>query len=269
MLAGEANHENFPLPHGDSGSWRPESEQLAKAPDSKSEAIFPRAFRSQDRPFLLFSRLTKRGEGVHEEFFLTKSEEGKISPGVGEASLCGVDPEGGKASHLLHALVVLPDQLGKKGNAGGPCEAGSGAGVESEGRSNARNPKLGAGRGQNEVVALILIVLDTGRDFRVDQAGKPFFQEPFHVPLQGFAGHPPEVRMENPLHPAGPEEFGQGEKSEEDESQKTTGRFPLQNKRPEDELGVPGNDRLIEIKEDKLVGSRHVVTLMIAAKKGI
>jgi hypothetical protein len=75
--------------------------------------------------------------------------------------------------------------------------------------------------------------------------------------------------MEDPFHPAGPEEFGQGEKSEEDESQKTADRFPPQNKRPEYQLGVPGNDRLIEIKEDKLVGRWHAVTLMITTKKGI
>jgi hypothetical protein len=57
--------------------------------------------------------------------------------------------------------------------------------------------------------------------------------------------------MEDPFHPTRAEELGERKKNDEDEGKESSGRFASQDKRAKNELGVPGDDRLIEIKKDR------------------
>ena len=64
--------------------------------------------------------------------------------------------------------------------------------------------------------------------------------------------------MEDALHSAGSEDFVEGEEGEEDESEKSARRFLAKHVATEDELGVPRDDRLVEIEEDIVGGGLHL-----------
>lgn len=56
--------------------------------------------------------------------------------------------------------------------------------------------------------------------------------------------------MENAFHSTGSEDFVEGKEENEDKSQETSCRFLPEDIAPEDELGVPWDDGLVQVEED-------------------
>ena len=75
--------------------------------------------------------------------------------------------------------------------------------------------------------------------------------------IEGSGLHFPEVGMEDPFHPACPEDFVEREEGQENGSEESPEGLAMKDKAPKHQLGVPGDDRLIEVVEDKLVRLRH------------
>lgn len=63
--------------------------------------------------------------------------------------------------------------------------------------------------------------------------------------------------MEHAFHASGTEDLVQRKEGQEQWRHEFSDGLALQNVAPEDQLGIPGNDRLIQVVENELVGSWH------------
>tara|TARA_Y100000385_G_C12712210_1_gene475080 strand:- start:37 stop:240 length:204 start_codon:yes stop_codon:yes gene_type:complete len=63
--------------------------------------------------------------------------------------------------------------------------------------------------------------------------------------------------MKDTLHPARAEDFGERQKGDKNEGEEASHRFFSENIAPKNELGIPGDDRLVEIEEDVFRGEAH------------
>ena len=63
--------------------------------------------------------------------------------------------------------------------------------------------------------------------------------------------------MENTLHTAGPKDLVEGEEAEENEGEKAACGFLSKDIAPEDQLGIPRDDGLVQIEEDGFRSGLH------------
>ena len=92
-------------------------------------------------------------------------------------------------------------------------------------------------------------------NFRVGEFWEPVGEETFYMGVEFFPAHAPEVAMKDALHSALAEDFVEREKDDKNEGEEASYWFVLKNIAPKNELGIPGDDRLVEIEED--VFARH------------
>lgn len=238
-------------------SWFPESEELLGAANSEGEAILPWARGFQNAPMELFSNFSNARERIDEGFFAAEIQEGEVSLGITIAR----DPAGNvnflQAAHFFAAFVVFAEHVGEEFDAFPPDKTGSQGVVESKGNSNFLNPEFRAGGREDEGLAFVLLFLNFGEDFGVADFWKPLADKILGVLFEGVGPHFPEVGVENPLHAARAQDLIERKEGEEDGSEKPPERFTMKNKTPKHQLGVPRDDRLIEVVEDELFGLRH------------
>ena len=87
---------------------------------------------------------------------------------------------------------------------------------------------------------------------------EPVFKEALDVGLELWGGHSPEVGVEDAFHSSWSEDFGEGKKEEKDEGEETAGGFLLEDVGAEEELGVPGDDGLVEVEKNVVLGRFHL-----------
>lgn len=117
------------------------------------------------------------------------------------------------------------------------------------------DPELRAGGREDEDVSGLFVFGNFIENFRVREFWEPVGEETFYVGVEFFPAHAPEVAMKDTLHPARAEDFVEREKGDKNEGEEASHRFLSENIAPKNELGIPGDDRLVEIEED--VFSRH------------
>ncbi len=101
------------------------------------------------------------------------------------------------------------------------------------------------------------MALDLCDDFGISEEWKPVLEEVRDMFFELVLGHATEIRVEDPFHAACSEDFIEWEKSEEDEGEEAAGGLLPQDVAAEDELGVPGDDGLVEVEEDVVRGGLH------------
>ncbi len=241
---------------------------MAGAADSESEAVFPRTGWFEDAPVFFFADFSNAGEGIDEGVFLAKGEEGEVGTGVGEAGVARGDPEFGEAADFFFSFVIFANHVGEEFDLFSPVESSAKTMVEAEGFADALDPEFGAGGGEDELEALFFEVFDFFDDLGVWEEREPVCEEAFDVGLKFFCGHSPKVGMENALHSACSEDFVQRQKENENEGEEASKRFFSKDIGAKDELGVPGDDRLVEVEEDVGLGRLHWGKIRTYLRKG-
>lgn len=153
--------------------------------------------------------------------------------------------------------MVFSDEVGEEFDLLAPFKKGAETEIEAERFPDVLDPEFGAGGGENEATPSGAMLLDLGNDLRISELGEPVADKGGRERLKPLALHAPEVAVEDALHATGSEEFIEGEKKDKDERQGAPPAFLLEDVATEDELGVPGDNGLIEIKEDVLRRLAH------------
>lgn len=117
------------------------------------------------------------------------------------------------------------------------------------------DPELRAGGREDEDISGLFVFGNFIENFRVREFWEPVGEETFYVGVELFPAHAPEVAMKDTLHPARAEDFVERQKGDKNEGEEASYWLGLKNIAPKNELGIPGDDRLVEIEED--VFSRH------------
>ena len=227
------------------------------AANSKGEAVFPRAGRFKDTPIVFVSYFSNPREWVDEGFVPAEIKEGEVGFGITVSGDPAGDSQFLEAAHFFEAFVVFADHVGKKFDVFSPVEASSEREVKSQSLSDFLNPEFGAGGREDQGLALVFLGLDFGKDFGVADLGQPFADEILRVFFDGVGLHFPELGVEDPFHAARTQNLVERQKSEEDGGKQSPERFTVKNEAPKHQLGVPGDDRLIEVVEDELFGFWH------------
>ncbi len=97
---------------------------------------------------------------------------------------------------------------------------------------------------------------------------EPVSEEASDVGLELWGGHSPEVGVEDAFHSSWSEDFGEGKKEEKDEGEEAAGGFFLEDVGAEEELGVPGDDGLVEVEKNVVLGSAHEWKIRTCLAKG-
>ena len=221
---------------------------------SKGEAILPGALGFENAPVFFFADLANAGERIDEGFFLAKVEEGEIGTRVAEAVNARIDAEFGESANFFVTFVIFTDQLGEEIDVFTPVKSSPQTVMEAEHSADSLDPQFGAGGREDELVVALLVIGNFFEDLGVGEFGEPFGEKSLDVLLESGAGHSPKIAVKNALHPTGAEDFDEGKESDEDEGKEASGGFLAQNVTAKNKLGVPGDDRLIEIKKDVVWG---------------
>jgi hypothetical protein len=126
--------------------------------------------------------------------------------------------------------------------------------VEAEHSADSFDPQFGAGGREDELVIALFIKGNFFEDLRVGEFGEPIGEKSLDMLLEPDTGHSPKIAVEYALHPTGAEDLDEGEKSDKDKGKEASGGFLAQNIAAKNKLGVPGDDRLIEVKENVILG---------------
>ena len=129
--------------------------------------------------------------------------------------------------------------------------------MKAEGFADAGDPEFGAGGGEDELVTLLLQLRDFFKNLRVRELREPVGEEAIDVFLELLGGHSPKVGVEDALHAARTEDLIEGQEEDENEGEQDACGFLPEDVRAKDQLGVPGDDGLIEIEEGVFRGGLH------------
>ena len=200
------------------------------------------------------SGFTDARERIDEGVFFAEFEERKIGLGVAVSGEAAGDVVLGEADDLFLTFVVFADHVGEEFDFLAPIKSRAETQVKSQSLADTGDPELRAGGGEDEDVSFLFVLGDFLENFRIGEFREPVCEESLHVSIELFPAHSPEIAMKDTLHSAGTEDFVQREEGEENKGEETSGRFLPEDIAPKNELGIPRNDRLVEIEEDVFKG---------------
>ncbi len=151
--------------------------------------------------------------------------------------------------NFIFALVVASDDVGEQSDPGGCFQSGAEVEIETKSFGDGFDPDLGAGRAEYGDPALLFLLLQNFEHFRVEAVGVVLVDKFLGELIQFRWCHSPEVIEKNALHAFTAQDFMQGEEGEEDEQVKASPRHAFQDEIAEQQLGVPWDQGLIEVKE--------------------
>tara|TARA_B110000879_G_scaffold988_1_gene1213 strand:- start:8515 stop:9279 length:765 start_codon:yes stop_codon:yes gene_type:complete len=228
---------------------------LQRAAPAEGETALPGFRRLQETPSTISTFRFERGQRIDERLLLTEFQKRDVCTGVAVAFDALCDSKVGESDNFGPSFVILPDQIRKKLHLIAPLKKGSKTEIKTKRFSNVLNPKLRARGGENESSPGRTMFLNFGNDFGIGEPWEPFFHKLSGQLFESFPLHPPEITVENPLHSSGSQQLIERKKQEKHESQNSSPSLLLKDIAPEDQLGIPRDDGLIEIKKD---GLRHV-----------
>ena len=98
-------------------------------------------------------------------------------------------------------------------------------------------------------MAEVFLLVQKTDDLAVKGFWEVLFDKFFSKFIELILTQPPEVIEKNALHPLGADDFGEGEKRDKCEEVEASDRHAFQHKITKKQLGVPGDECLIEIKQ--------------------
>ena len=169
--------------------------------------------------------------------------------------------------HLHLPLVVPSGEIGEERHQVFKLHPCAITRIEPEGLAQGPGIELGTGRDQHETAAPGPLRPEHFLHGGVKLRGRAAPRESFHQFLQPRPRHAPEKGQEDPLQSLRSEHLGQNQKGQEEHEIQPAQRFAPQNPVAEEQLGVPGDESLIEIKESNPalpVFLRHENFLVVA-----
>ena len=211
--------------------------------------------RTYHLPVLLFRYRLKLCPGIDDHHLLTKAEHGQVHRAVREAAAVLLDPFLPdlsflkKAGHLDLPLVVSSGKIRKQGHQVPELDPRAITGIKPQSLPQGPGVELGAGRDQNKPTPLLSFRREHFQHGRIKLPGHVVINELLHQFLQPLPGHPPEKGKEDSLQPFGPKHPGKNEERQEEKEIRPAQGLSPQDPVAEKQLGIPGDEGLIEIKE--------------------
>ena len=206
--------------------------------------------------------------GVDHGDVLADVEHREIRMTVGKSMAVCEDGSGGgiesfweDGAHFLEfvgSFVIASDDVGDEADAGVDFYGGAKVVIESEFFSDGFDPDFWACGAEHGGVAEDFLLRKDFDYFSVKRFRKVLLDKGLRQFIQIFSTKSPEVIEKNTLHALGADDFGEGEQWDEKQEVESANGHPLQHKITKEQLGIPWDQSLIEVKKRVTLMMRRV-----------